>query len=210
MQMIIDGRLYDTDLAREVADNSEWLGPCRSPTGGRCKVTETLYREIALKPGVSLSEARSRTSWGGYVWDDDKIDHRKGAFFLVVRIGWSGNDSSAVRPVTEDQAKSWFERYHGDEVDKYRCTFGAPSTCLPGYQEETERERELRDRESELRDRESELARLRDELAAAKVDAAKARAAEQAAEDRLLQISGGPDLELKADDVFSDPAGPEV
>lgn len=162
MQKIIDGHLYDTDLAREVADNSEWLGPDKSPTGGRCKVTETLYREIALKPGVSLSEARKKTSWGGYTWDDDKIDYGNGAFFLVSGFGWSGN-ASTVRPLTEEAARRWFERYHGDNVEKYRRVFGAPTTCLPEYREETEREHELREREDELK-------RLREELETVKAD----------------------------------------
>lgn len=157
MQKIIDGHLYDTDLAREVADNSEWLGPDKSPTGGRCKVTETLYREIALKPGVSLSEARKKTSWGGFTWDDDKIDYGNGTFFLVVGFGWSENDASAVHPMTEEQAKRWFEHYHGDNVEKYRKIFGAPTTCLPEYREETQREHELRVREDELKNLRGEL-----------------------------------------------------
>lgn len=184
MQKIIDGHLYDTDLAREVADNSEWLGPDKSPTGGRCKVTETLYREIALKPGVALSEARKKTSWGGYTWDDDKIDYGNGAFFLVVGFGWSGNDASAVHPLSEDQAKRWFERYHGDNVEKYRRVFGAPTTCLPEYREETDRERELSEREDELK-------KLRDELASA-------NAARQAAEDKLSKVSGCPLTQAEA------------
>lgn len=184
MQKIIDGHLYDTDLAREVADNSEYLDPTKSPTGGRCKVTETLYREIALKPGVALSEARKKTSWGGYTWDDDKIDYGNGAFFLVVGFGWSGNDASAVHPVTEEQAKRWFERYHGDNVEKYRKIFGAPTTCLPEYREETEREHELREREDELQ-------KLRKELTAA-------NQAKEEAEGRLSRISGGPLTQAEA------------
>lgn len=184
MQKIIDGHLYDTELAREVANNSEYLDPGRSPTGGRCKVTETLYREIALKPGANLSEARKKTSWGGWAWDDDKIDSGNGAFFLVVGIGWGGSDTSAVHPMTEDEAKRWFERYHGDNVEKYRRVFGAPSTCLPEYREETEREHELREREDEIK-------KLRDELAAA-------NAAKQAAEDRLSKVSGCPLTQAEA------------
>ena len=184
MQKIIDGHLYDTDLAREVADNSEWLEPMKSPTGGRCKVTETLYREIALKPGVSLSEARKKTSWGGFTWDDDKIDYGTGSFFLVSGFGWSGNDASTVHPLTEEQARRWFERYHGDNVQKYRQVFGAPSTCLPEYREETDRERELRERDDELK-------KLRDELAAAKQ-------AKEDAEGRLSRISGCPLTQTQA------------
>ena len=178
MQKIIGGHLYDTDLAREVTDNSECLGPDKSPTGGRCKVTETLYREIALKPGASLSEARKKTSWGGYTWDDDKIDYGNGAFFLVVGFGWSGNDASTVHPLTEEAARRWFERYHGDNVEKYRRVFGAPTTCLPEYREETEREHELREREDELQ-------KLRKELAAA-------NQAKEEAEGKLSKISGCP------------------
>lgn len=184
MQKIIDGHLYDTDLAREVADNSEWLEPMKSPTGGRCKVTETLYREIALKPGVSLSEARKKTSWGGFTWDDDKIDRGNGAFFLIIGFGWSGSDASAVHPMTEEQAKRWFERYHGDEVDKYRRIFGAPSTCLPEYREETEREHELREKEDQI-------AKLREELTAAKRE-------KEDAEARLSRISGCPMAQAEA------------
>ena len=178
MQKIIDGHLYDTDLAREVADNSEYLDPAKSPTGGRCKVTEKLYREIALKPGVSLSEARRKTSWGGFTWDDDKIDYGNGAFFLVVGFGWSGSDSATVHPLTEDQAKRWFERYHGDNVEKYRKVFGAPSTCLPEYREETEREHELREREDELK-------KLREELETVEADRDNLK-------EKLSKVSGCP------------------
>lgn len=176
MKQIINGHLYDTDLAKAVADSSEWIGPEKSPTGSKCKVTETLYREIALKQGVRISDARKKTSWGGYVWDDDKIDCRTGAFFLVVGIGWYGSDASVVRPLTEDQAKSWFERHHGDEVDKYTAVFGEPTSCVPEYREETEREKEIRKRENEIET-------LKNELAAA-------NAARQDAEDRLSKISG--------------------
>lgn len=176
MQKIIEGHLYDTDLAKRVADNTDWLEPMQSPTGGRCRVVEALYREIALKPGVSLPEARRKSDWGGYTWDDDKIDYGNGAFFLVVGFGWCGNDSATLRPLTEEQARRWFERYHGDEVDGYRRIFGAPSTCLPGYREETERE--------------GELEKLRKELAAA-------NAAKEDAEGRLSRISGCPLTQTK-------------
>lgn len=178
MQKIIEGHLYDTDLAKEVADNKDWLEPAESPTGGRCQVTETLYREIALKPGVDISAARKKTSWGGYTWDDDKIDRGNGAFFLVIGFGWRGNDSASLRPLTEEQARRWFERYHGDEVDKYRRVFGTPSTCLPEYREETEREHELREKEDQIE-------KLRKELADAKL-------AKEEAEGKLSKISGCP------------------
>ena len=183
MQKIIEGHLYDTDLAKEVADNTKWLEAPESPTGGRCKVTETLYREIALKPGVDISAARKKSSWGGYLWDDTQIDYGSGAFFLVVGFGWGGSESATFHPMSEAQAKRWFERYHGDEVDKYRRVFGAPSTCLPEYREETERERELHEKEDELE-------KLRKELAAANAE-------KQAAEDRLSRISGCPLTQTK-------------
>lgn len=169
MRKIIGGHLYDTDLAKEAADNSEYLDSAKSPTGDRCMVTETLYREIALKPGVSLSEARKKTSWGGFTWDDDKIDYGNGAFFLVAGFGWNGRDSATIRPMTDDQARRWFERYHGDDVDRYERLFGAPSTCLPEYRKETELE--------------NELEKLRKELVAANL-------AKDAAEARLSEISG--------------------
>ena len=168
MKKIIDGHLYDTDLAKEVGSDSKWLDGDRSPTGGQCNVRETLYREIALKQGVDISQARKKTSWGGFPWGDDRIDPGRGAFFLVVGFGWCESDSSAIYPMTEDQARRWFERSHGDEVETYRRVFGDPSTCLPGYREETSREQELRS--------------LRDELAAA-------NAARQDAEARLSRVS---------------------
>lgn len=180
MKQIIEGHMYDTDLARMVANNYKWLEPDKSPTGGLCKVTETLYRELALKPGVSLSEARKKTSWGGFTWDDNKIDKGNGSFFLVISIGWDNYDSAAVHPLTKDQAKRWFERHHGDNVETYVELFGEPSTCLQGYQEETQRERELRERDNEItklreelaeangadefRERDDEIKRLRDEI----------------------------------------------
>ena len=176
MKQIINGHLYDTDLARSVADSFEWIGPEKSPTGDKCRVMEILYREIALKQGVRVSDARKKTSWGGYVWDDDKLDWRSGAFFLVTGFGWCGSEAATVHPLTEDQAKAWFERHHGDEVDKYTCVFGEPTSCVPEYREETEREKETRKRENEIEALKSELA--------------AAVAARQDAEDRLSKVSG--------------------
>lgn len=150
MKKIIDGHLYDTDTAVQVAQHVRRLNGAASPTGGRCDMTETLYREIVLKPGITLSDARKKQSWGGYTWIDENIDHSRGAFFIVVGFGWSGFDSASVRLITDKEARCWFERHHGDNVDLYIKFFGAPSSCLPSYQEETTREHELRVKDDEI------------------------------------------------------------
>ena len=46
-------------------------------------------------------------------------------------------------------------------MEKYRKVFGAPSTCLPEYREETQREHELREREDELKNLREELETVR-------------------------------------------------
>jgi hypothetical protein len=164
MKKIINGHLYDTDMAVQVAQNTKHLEGIESPTGERCDMIETLYREIVLKPGLLLSDARKKQSWGGYTWIDENIDHSRGAFFMVAGLGWSGTDSASVRPMYDEEARSWFERHHGGDVDLYVKFFGTPSSCLPSYQKETEREHELRMKDDEIDELRKELDELKQKL----------------------------------------------
>lgn len=153
MKRIVNGKLYDTALATEVASESIDINVAVA-LGVKASVCRKLYREVVLKPGALLADARTKTSWGLDTWNFDAIDTRRGGFFYVVSCGWT---EQTLTPVDERSARRWFEEHFGSDVETYEKYFGTPQTALKGGQD-------LTGFEVQIRERDTELAQLRKEI----------------------------------------------
>lgn len=120
MKRIVGGRLFDTQNMFEVASRDvEVKDPV---TGVLSKYTETLYREVQLKPGETVDTAYAKGSYC-YRWDEDKVDLRRGEFIFVVRRGWN-DDEALLEPLGESAARAWFERCFPSRIEDYEKFFG--------------------------------------------------------------------------------------
>lgn len=174
MKRIINGRLYDTDNMIEVGTRQfKTIDP---NLGADVSYNETLYREVALRPGETVDTAYVKDAYS-YRWEDGKIDKRRGGFVLLRCRGWS--DDPTLTPVSDADARAWFERHHGGECDRYAEFFGEPETQFPGSREAaTVRELEstvssqrwsLGRKDEEIKAKDAEIAALK-----AKLDAVEA------------------------------------
>ena len=76
MKKIVDGRVYDTDMAATVATWSE--EGCVA--GVKVNVSVRLNRKYVLKEGVAPEDALKVSSWGGVSTDSEKVDKTRGEF----------------------------------------------------------------------------------------------------------------------------------
>ena len=110
MKKIVNGRVYDTDMAATVTTWNE--EGCVA--GARVKVSVRLNRKYVLREGVAPEDALKVSSWGGVSADGEKIDRTRGEFFLSFEIGSWDEESKRITPITDDEAKSIVEK---------RCSF---------------------------------------------------------------------------------------
>lgn len=110
MKKVVNGRVYDTDMAATVTTWTE--ESCVA--GVRVKVSVGLNRKYDLKEGVAPEDALTVSSWGGVSADSEKVDRARGEFFLSFETGSWDEESKRVVPVSDDEAKAIVEK---------RCSF---------------------------------------------------------------------------------------
>lgn len=110
MKKVVNGKVYDTEMAEAVVSWKEES----HVAGVKAKATVTLMRNYVLKEGVSPDDAITVKSWGGISVDRTKIDWTSGELFLSIEAGLWAEESKRIVPVTEDQAKRIVEK---------RCSF---------------------------------------------------------------------------------------
>lgn len=120
MKKVVNGQLYDTDMAASVV---RWKEESHV-AGVKVTASTTLNRKYVLKEGVAPEDAIKVTSWGGISIDSEKIDHTRGEFFLSIESGSWDEESKRIVPVTDDQAKQIVEK-RGSFEDYVRW-FGDP------------------------------------------------------------------------------------
>ena len=120
MKKIVDGRVYDTDMAASVATWTE--EGCVA--GVKVKVTVRLNRKYVLKEGVAPEDTLTVSSWGGVSADVGKVDATRGEFFLSYETGSWNEESKRIVPVSDDQARQIVERRCSFE--EYIRQFGDP------------------------------------------------------------------------------------
>lgn len=169
MKKVVNGRVYDTDMAASVTSWHEET----NVAGVRVKVSVRLNRKYVLKEGVAPEDALKVSSWGGVSTDSEKVDTTRGEFFLSFETGSWDEESKRIVPVSDDEAKSIVEkrcsfeeyvRWFGDPrglvvtPDAVRKAVDARST--KAYEEESKLKAErdaAKARVSELEDRVREL-----------------------------------------------------
>lgn len=110
MKKVVNGRVYDTDMAATVTSWKE-----ESHVAGiKVTVSVRLNRKYVLKEGIAPEDALKVSSWGGVSADSEKIDRTRGEFFLSFETGSWDEESKRIVPVSDDEAKSIVER---------RCSF---------------------------------------------------------------------------------------
>lgn len=120
MKKIVDGRVYDTDMAALVAVWKE-----ESCVAGVMLTTSVkLYRKYVPKEGVAPEAALKVYPWGGVSADSEKVDTTRGEFFLSFETGSWDEESKRVVPVSDNQAKSIVEKRCS--FDDYIKLFGDP------------------------------------------------------------------------------------
>ena len=110
MKKVVNGRVYDTDMAASVTSWHEET----HVAGVRVKVSVRLNRKYVLKEGVPPDEAMKVHSWGGASVDSEKVDTTRGEFFLSFETGSWDEASKRIVPVSDYEAKSIVEK---------RCSF---------------------------------------------------------------------------------------
>lgn len=121
MKRIINGRLFDDQFMNEIG--------CRSfdktdPVTGESKTyRETLLREYVLKPGHTLADTWTKSTYGHRIVKEN-CDLTQGQFVLKVTQGWS--DGGIIVPLDEPAARKWFEDHMPDRTDLYTEVFGRP------------------------------------------------------------------------------------
>ena len=120
MKKIVNGKVYDTDMATPVVKWSEET----NVSGITVKVIITLNRAYYPKDGVAPEDALKVYSWGGISVDTDKIDTTKGKFFLSYDIGSYDESSKRTVPISDAEAKSIVEERCS--FDTYVRLFGDP------------------------------------------------------------------------------------
>ena len=110
MKKVVNGRVYDTDMAESV---TSWYEETHV-AGVRVKVSVRLNRKYVLKEGVAPEDALKVSSWGGVSTDSEKVDKTRGEFFLSFETGSWDEESKRIVPVSDDEAKQIVEK---------RCSF---------------------------------------------------------------------------------------
>ena len=110
MKKVVNGRVYDTDMAATV---TTWKEESRV-VGVNVTVRVKLNRKYALKEGVAPEDALKVSSWGGVSVDSEKVDTTRGEFFLSFEAGSWDEESKRIVPVSDGEAKSIVEK---------RCSF---------------------------------------------------------------------------------------
>lgn len=120
MKKVVNGRVYDTDMAQIVVSWSEES----YVAGVKAKVSVGLHRNYVLKTGAAPEEVLKTNSWGGLSVNKEKVDETKGEFFLSYETGSWNEESRRIVPVPDDQAKEIIERRCSFE--DYVSLFGDP------------------------------------------------------------------------------------
>lgn len=120
MKKVVNGRVYDTDMATSVV---MWYEETHV-SGITVKVRITLNRAYSPKDGVDPEDALKVYSWGGISVDTDKVDTTKGKFFLSYDIGSYDESSKRIVPISDAEAKSIVEERCS--FDEYVRLFGDP------------------------------------------------------------------------------------
>lgn len=120
MKKVVNGQVYDTDMAASVASWKEES----HVAGVKVAVSVRLNRKYVLKEGVSPDEALKVSSWGGVSADREKIDEAKGEFFLSFETSSWDEESERIVPVSDEQAKEIVEKRCS--FDDYVKLFGDP------------------------------------------------------------------------------------
>lgn len=120
MKKIVNGKVYDTDMATQVV----WWSEEANVSGITVKVKITLNRAYYPKDGVDPEDAIKVYSWGGVSVDTDKVDMTKGEFFLSYDIGSCDESSKRIVPISDAEAKSIVEERCS--FDEYVRLFGDP------------------------------------------------------------------------------------
>lgn len=120
MKRIINGRLYDDQFMNEIGSRS--FDRRDEITGETKTYHEWLYREYVLKSGHTLEDTWVAGQYGRRIAKDN-CDLTKGQFVLKVSQGWS--DGIFV-PLSDDEARRWFEDNLPDSTDLYAEIFGRP------------------------------------------------------------------------------------
>lgn len=120
MKKIVNGKVYDTDMATPVV----WWSEETNVSGVTVKVRITLNRDYYPKDGVDPEDAIKVHSWGDVSVDKDKVDTTKGKFFLSYDIGSYDESSKRIVPISDAEAKSIVEERCS--FDEYVRLFGDP------------------------------------------------------------------------------------
>lgn len=120
MKKVVNGKVYDTDMAATVTSWNE--ESCVA--GIKVKVGIMLNRKYVLKEGVAPEDALRVSSWGGVSTDTEKLDKAKGEFFLSYDTGSWDEESKRIVPVSDEQAKEIVEKRCS--FDEYVSLFGDP------------------------------------------------------------------------------------
>lgn len=110
MKKIVNGQVYDTDMAASVTSWKEE----GHVAGVKVAVSVRLNRKYVLKEGVAPEDALVVSSWGGVSTDSGKVDATRGEFFLSYETGSWDEESKRIVPVSDEEAKQIVER---------RCSF---------------------------------------------------------------------------------------
>ena len=110
MKKVVNGRVYDTDMAATV---TSWKEESHV-AGVKVTVSVRLNRKYVLKEGVAPEDALKVSSWGGVSTDGEKVDKTRGEFFLSFETGSWDEESKRIVPVSDDEAK---------EIVEKRCSF---------------------------------------------------------------------------------------
>lgn len=121
MKKVVNGQVYDTDMADYVASWKEES----HVAGVKVTVHVRLNRKYVLKEGVSPDEALKVSAWGGVTTAREKIDEAKGEFFLSLETNSWDEESKRIVPVSDDEAKQIVEKRCS--FDDYVKLFGDPS-----------------------------------------------------------------------------------
>lgn len=120
MKKVVNGQVYDTDMADAVASWKEE----NHVAGVKVAVYVKLHRKHVLKKGVAPEEATKVSSWGSVSTVPEKIDKAKGEFFLSFETGSWDEESKRIVPVSDEQAKEIVEKRCS--FDDYVSLFGDP------------------------------------------------------------------------------------
>lgn len=120
MKKVVNGQVYDTDMAETVTSWNEES----QLAGVKVVVSIRLNRKFVLKEGVAPEEALRVYDWGSVSTDRNKVDKTKGEFFLSFDAKSWDEESKRIVPVSDDEAKRIVEKRCSFE--EYVSLFGDP------------------------------------------------------------------------------------